>query len=188
MWLGMVPPAQVTTLLPCTPQPCTRHRQKQLPVQAPASGQKHTAHTQQKPEAIFDRAQDMYQEKCSKKQIVSPNNSDILIWELKNRYLKEGCPDGTGHLCSVREGRMVCTQEHTYTSLLNSTLCIFDYKIVKIESSWLVFQMNSEAILAIQASGILLCLIQVPTGSRWESTTRTGVHTKAGSWALWNMM
>lgn len=71
------------------------------------------------------------------------------------------------------------------TSWLNCVLCIFDYKTVKTESSWLGFQVNSEAILAIWAASILLCLIQVPTGSRQESTTRRGVHTKAGSWALW---
>lgn len=60
-------------------------------------------------------------------------------------------------------------------------LCTSDYKTLKLESSSLVFHVNSDAILAIQAAGILLCIIQVPTGSRQESTTRRGVHTKAGS-------
>lgn len=64
--------------------------------------------------AIFDTAQDMHQEKWGNKQTVSPNNSDIFIGELKSRYLKEGCRDGTGCICSGREGRMVCSQEHTY--------------------------------------------------------------------------
>lgn len=60
----------------------------------------------------------------------------------------------------------------------STALCTFDYKTVKLESSWLVFHVNSDAILAIQAAGILLCLIQVPTGSRQESTTRRGVNRK----------
>lgn len=62
--LSMVPPAQVTALLPWTPQPGTHHWQKQPPVQAPTSGQKHTAHTQQKPSLIKHKT---CQDKCGNK-------------------------------------------------------------------------------------------------------------------------
>lgn len=60
-------------------------------------------------------------------------------------------------------------------------LCIFASKTVRLEHSRMIFHSDLRSTLAIQAAGILLYPIQVPTWSMQVSTTRREAHAKARS-------
>lgn len=60
-------------------------------------------------------------------------------------------------------------------------LCIFAYKTVRLEHSRMIFHSNLRSTSAIQAAGILLYPIRVPTWRMQVSTTRREAHAKVRS-------